>query len=123
MSGHPGQQKTEELIRRDYWWPGIGTFVKNYVKGCATCQQIKVDTHPIKPPLLPLEGSKTEQPFSDISVDLIVKLPNGEGYDSILVMVDQGLSKGVILIPCNETVDVIDIANLLIAHVYKRFGL
>jgi hypothetical protein len=123
MTEHPGQQKTKELIRQDYWWPGIGTFVKNYVRGCAICQQMKVDTHPIKPLLLPLEGTKTGQPFPDISVDLIVKLPNGEGYDSILVVVDQGLLKGVILIPCNGTIDAIGIANLLIAHVYKRFGL
>jgi hypothetical protein len=31
---------------------------------------------------------------------LITDLPLVEGYDSILVMVDQGLSKGVILCPC-----------------------
>ena len=27
-----------------------------------------------------------------------------DGFDSILVVVDQGLSKGVILIPCNKTI-------------------
>jgi subtilisin family serine protease len=39
------------------------------------------------------------------------------------VQVVARLSKGVIPIPCNGTIDAIGIANLLIAHVYKRFGL
>ena len=30
-------------------------------------------------------------------------LPLVDGHDSILVMVDQGLLKGVILIPCSKT--------------------
>jgi Integrase zinc binding domain len=32
--GHPGQWQTTELLWRDYWWPGMVTFVKNFVKGC-----------------------------------------------------------------------------------------
>ena len=36
--GHPGQLRTQEIIRRDYWWPGMHTFIKNYVEGCAVCQ-------------------------------------------------------------------------------------
>ena len=37
-------------------------------------------------------------------MDLITDLPLADGFDSILVVVDQGLSKGVILIPCNKTI-------------------
>ena len=36
-------------------------------------------------------------------MDLITALPPADGHDSILVMVDQGLLKGVILIPCSKT--------------------
>jgi hypothetical protein len=56
-------------------------------------------------------------------MDLIVKLPKSGSYDSILVVVDQGLSKGVIFIPCNETIDALETSNLLFQNVYKRFGL
>ena len=35
-------------------------------------------------------------------MDLITDLPPVDGHDSILVMVDQGLLKGVILIPCSK---------------------
>ena len=38
-------------------------------------------------------------------------------------MVDHGLTKGVIIIPCSKTVDVMGIAKLFLSHVFKRFGL
>ena len=56
-------------------------------------------------------------------MDLITDLPPAEGFDSILVVVDQGLSKGVILIPCNKTITSKDTARLLLENLYKRFGL
>ena len=55
-------------------------------------------------------------------MDLITDIPV-EGYDSILVVVDQGLSKGVILTPCNETLTSEDMARPLLENLYKRFGL
>ena len=50
-------------------------------------------------------------------------LPLSEGFDSILVVVDQGLTKGVILIPCNKTITAEGTAQLLFKNLYKRFGL
>ena len=35
---HPGQQRMMELIKWNYWWPGIKTDVKKYVQGCFKCQ-------------------------------------------------------------------------------------
>ena len=45
------------------------------------------------------------------------------GYDSILVMVDQGLSKGVILSPCAKTITWEGITELLWDNLFKRFVL
>jgi hypothetical protein len=56
-------------------------------------------------------------------MDLITDLPEIDGFDSILVVVDQGLSKGVILIPCNKTVTSEGTGQLLLNNLYKRFGL
>src|SRR6202789_3115664 len=36
FSGHTGQNKTVDLIRRDYTWPGLRKFIKKYVKSCTT---------------------------------------------------------------------------------------
>ena len=50
-------------------------------------------------------------------------LPPVDGFDSILVVVDQGLTKGVILIPCDKTITAEGTAKLLLENLYKRFGL
>ena len=39
---HPGQQRKLELIKRNYWWPGIKEDIKKYIQGCFKCQQNKV---------------------------------------------------------------------------------
>lgn len=44
---HPGQFKTLELLRCDYWQLEMYTFVKQYIEGCASCQQAK--STPIQP--------------------------------------------------------------------------
>ena len=47
-------------------------------------------------------------------MDLIMDLPTIDDFDSILVMVHQGLSKGVILIPCTKTLTAEGAAQLLL---------
>ena len=37
LLGHFSQNRTLELIRREYTWPGICTYVKDYVKSCTAC--------------------------------------------------------------------------------------
>jgi transposase InsO family protein len=55
-------------------------------------------------------------------MDLITDLPPVKEYDSILVVVDQGLSKGVILCPCAKTITWEGAATLLCDNLFKRFG-
>ena len=56
-------------------------------------------------------------------MDLIMDLPLADRHDSILVMVDQGLLKGVILISCSKTLTSEETAQLLLENLYKQFGL
>ena len=111
------------MVTRSYWWPGMGRFIKRYVEGCAVCQQNKVITHPLRVPLEPLDHAKDPRPFAQISIDLVVKLPKSDGFDSVLTIVDQGLSKMALFIPCNESIDALGIAQLLSKHVYARYGM
>ena len=67
--------------------------------------------------------ASTTRPFAHCSMDLITDLPLSDGFDSILVMVDRSLTKGVILLPCNKTIMAEQVANLLLENLYKRFGL
>jgi len=61
-------------------------------------------------------------------MDMITDLPpieleNGTIIDSIMVMVDHGLMKGVILTPCAKTLTEEGAGKILLNHLYKRFGL
>lgn len=122
-AGHPGELETYNAVSALYWWPGIRSFVKNYVKGCGTCQRFKIDRNPSHPSYIPVEGAGCTRPFAKISMDMITDLPMVDGCDSLLVVVDQGLSKGVILCPTQKTVDNDGIGELLKDNVYKRFGI
>ena len=35
---HPEQQRMMELLKRNYWWPGLKEDIKKYVQGCFRCQ-------------------------------------------------------------------------------------
>jgi hypothetical protein len=113
---HLEEWKTIKLITRDFWWPGITTFVKAYIKGCATCQTTK-----IKPPVkVPLKPNKIPQGiWETITMDFITDLPVSNGYDSIFMVVDQH-SKAVILSPYHKTITAKQTSQLLIDNVWKR---
>jgi hypothetical protein len=100
---------------RDFWWPGITTFVKAYIKGCATCQTTK-----IKPPVkVPLKPNKIPQGiWETIMMDFIMDLPVSNGYDLILTVVDRH-SKAIILSPCHKTITAEQTSQLLIDNVWK----
>ena len=55
-AGHPGEIGTYNAIRQHYWWPGLRTFIKNYVQGCGICQQFKIDRTPAKTAYIFTEG-------------------------------------------------------------------
>ena len=97
--GHTGQFHTKVFLEWDFWWPSLSTYINKFIKGCAVCQQNKVDTHPTCPPLNPIP-STSSLPFKQLSVDLVTDLPPIKGQDPVMVMVDHSLTKGVIIIPC-----------------------
>ncbi len=38
MAGHPGIEKTKELMLREFWWPKMKKDIEAYVHSCETCQ-------------------------------------------------------------------------------------
>ena len=108
--GHEGFFQTLHHMQKDYWWPGMSTFLWKFISGCADCQAAKVNTHPTVPRLSPL-AVETPLPFSSISVNLIMRLPDSHGFDSVMVMVDHGLMKGVIYCPCTKTSTLLELHN------------
>src|SRR5277367_1375022 len=119
-AGHPGRYKTQELITRDYWWPYIATDIRKYVDGCEACQRTKPRRGKPHNPLNPNEIP--DAPWEHISIDLIGKLVESNGYDAILVIVDR-LSKMIIVIPTNMELTAFGVARIYRNHVWSKHSL
>ena len=117
--GHPGRWKTYELISREYWWPGLSQFTKNYVDGCATCQATKNKPRtqiPLKPNPVPADIWKA------ITMDFVTDLPESRNADSMFVVVDR-FSKAIVITPCRKTITAEETAQLYLDNVWRRTGL
>src|SRR6266849_9523855 len=52
-----------------------------------------------------------------------MELPNSKGYDAILIVVDDNVTKATIIVPCKTTITVDQMAALYLNHVWKCFSL
>ena len=49
-AGHPRRDETLRKVKELYQWPKMNQWVTDYIKGCAICQQNKIQTHKRKTP-------------------------------------------------------------------------
>ncbi|KAF8752650.1 hypothetical protein RHS01_07611 [Rhizoctonia solani] len=119
LAGHPGQQRTLELVSRNYWWPGMKSSAKEWVECCPTCQANRRAHNPVIA-LKPLEVPPF--PFHTISYDFITGFPKSEGHDAILVVIDL-FSKLGHFIPTSKKVSAKGLADLFVSHILKLHGL
>jgi hypothetical protein len=120
-AGHPGRDKTLQLVQQMFWWPTVSADIRSYVKKCPSCQRNKSSNSKpaglLKP--LPVPG----EPWESISMDMVVDLPQtADGFDSITVFVDR-YTKMVHLAPCKKQDTARDIATLFVQKVFCMHGL
>jgi len=122
-AGHPGRDETIRKTKELYQWPGMNTWIADYVKGCAICQQNKILTHQKKTPLYGITVPQDAKPFQQIAMDLITGLPLRNRKDAILTIVDHGCSHAAVFLPCSTNITGPGITQLYLEHVYRWFGL
>ncbi|MBW0550117.1 hypothetical protein O181_089832 [Austropuccinia psidii MF-1] len=107
LAGHPGQEKTLKLIKRDFHWAVMNQFMMDYVSSCQKFSRNK-NTHHKKFGLLkPLQIASG--PWNSLSMDFITQLPLSNNFDSTLVVVDR-FSKMEIFIPTYGTITSLELA-------------
>ena len=122
-TGHPGGCKTLTMIAHNYWWPTMQNNITQFINGCTTCQAIKPCLNLPKTLIYPITTTPHILPFETIALDFIVKLPNSSGFNTILTIMDQGLSKVAIFILCQETIDAEGITKLYAQWVFPHYGI
>jgi hypothetical protein len=107
--GHPGVKKLYKLLSREYYWPGMHTDVEEYIKTCPACQQIKIYLTKKAGLLQPIPPA--HEPWKEIGVDLITRLPESQGYNVILTICDR-YTKRPHFIPCMDSLSSMGLARL-----------
>jgi hypothetical protein len=104
---------------RDVYWKGITHNIEDFVKSCQTCRRAKAVRQ------APYGYLKTlpipERKWTHISMDHIDQLPISNGYNAILVVVDQ-LTKEAIFIPAKTTNTQDDLVKQYVQNVFLKHG-
>ena len=118
--GHSGVLKTLHRVQRDFYWPGLKSDVRKYVRECDTCQRLKHETcHPaglLQPLPIP------ERPWVAVSMDFVEGLPKSQMKEVVMVVVDR-FTKFVHFIALSHPYTASKVANLYLQHVFKLHGM
>jgi hypothetical protein len=117
---HEGYQKTVQRIRSIFYWKGMKTRVKEFIRQCDICQRHKVDNLSPAGLLQPLPIPT--QVWSDISMDFIDGLPTSQGKTTIFVVVDR-LSKYAHFIPISHPYTAVSVAQVFFEQIFRLHGM
>ena len=121
LGGHLGTAKTIHAVTRQFFWPGMQEDMVRYVRSCEACQRNKPSHQAPAGLLQPLPIP--EEPWADISMDLITSLPQSRsGFDAIVVFVDR-LSKTIRAAPTHTTCTASELARIMLREVARHHGL
>jgi hypothetical protein len=124
-AGHPGINKTIELVTRDFLWPGLRKDVTEYIQQCDTCAKTKHSRH--RPYGLLQTPDKADEPWATVALDFITKLPKskepltGVEYDSILVINDD-LTKYAYFVAYKEASNAEELAYTFYKTIIAQHG-
>ena len=118
-NGHPGIQATTAKLQERFTWTGMHADIRAYINQCATCATTKRSNR--RPaPTLPRVPPSTA--WTEIELDFIDQLPNVDGHDRILTVVDT-YSKHIILVPCSQHMTADQFTDIFITNVWAKHGM
>ena len=116
LAGHPGFHKLIAYVHRHFVGPRLRPDVLDFVRSCPQCQIAKPRHSKQYGEIMPLQPP--EEPWQDVSMDLITQLPPSNNYTAIFVIVDR-FSKMAHFIPTLHTTDATQLAILFFDHIVR----
>ena len=118
-TAHPGTEKTYYLLRPRYYWKGMRTDIKRYIRNCHACKRSHIPRDKTPGFLHPLPIP--DRPWQHITMDFKSQPEDKHGYNCVWVVIDR-LSKQAVSVPCHKTINAEQMAQLFITYVYRYFG-
>ena len=112
--GHQGKERTEQLLQRRCWWPGMQADVKQWISNCKRCVVAKVTYLPVKTPMGSILATR---PLEVLAMDFTVLEPATDGRENVLVLTDV-FTKFTIAIPTRN-----QRASTVVKHLIKEWFL
>lgn len=120
MGGHSGFPVTYHRIRRLFAWPKMKDTIRQYVRTCAVCQQVKLER--VKYPGLLEPIPFPEGVWEVVTMDFIDGLPQSNRANRILVVVDK-FTRYAHFLPLIHPFTAAKVARAYLDNVYKLHGL
>lgn len=116
---HGGISKTIHRLRDRFYWPYLAEDVRNYIKDCQKCTEIKSPNHVLKSPLG--KTFQVDKPFQHLYADFLGPYPRTKrGNTKIFIILDH-LTKFIILEPIKSSKASIAIHHLK-EKIFNTFG-
>jgi len=120
VAGHAGYDKTIHRARKDFYWQGMKSDIKKFIRECHICQRVKSEN--VSPAGLLQPLPIPARPWLSISMDFIDGLPLSMGYSVIWVIVDC-LTKFAHFLPLKHPYTAEKLAQLFISQLFKIHGM
>ena len=121
FGGHIGMHRTQEILRRDFWWPHMTEAVSKYVGNWKMCIRNKAPN--MKPAALlqplPIPG----RPWESIGMNFNTHLPTTRaGHTALYVIVDR-LTELTHIVPTTDNATAPEVAEVFVNTIVRHHGL
>ena len=119
VGGHQGVSRTLERIKLYLEWEGMEQDIRNYIKKCVTCQQMKLG----KIRTEPLQVTDTQEfPWNKLALDIVGPLEVTSEKNKYILSCQDNLSKYLIAVPL-ESQTAEEIAEKLVKFIILVYGI
>lgn len=99
-AAHGGVEKTIDLVRRFYFWPGLSQDVRRFIARCDVCKETKAPNQILRPPMG--RAFTSDRPFQRLYVDFLGPYPRSKSGNTTIFIVLDHMSKFVWLKPFSK---------------------